>query len=244
MPKPAPFFEENNQAGLGRNQNSLPDLAYDAIVEAIFDGRFQPSTPLSIDALAREFNISNTPVREALSRAASERLVYLAPNRGYRVAPRLTEQEFHQLFDVRYLLEIHGIETGKILSQTVEQIKGMVAKMGQPTAHDGPRYQDYKVFNQVDHFFHLALVSLSRNKFLIQSWQDLHFHLHVGRLYSGEGVIDYSQAMQEHQAIVDALQAGSKTDLIQQVGAHIKNAEKRLTPLLNYNNNNQEKTAG
>ncbi len=232
MIKTSLFKPESVFGGSGRNLNSLTDLAYDAIVEAIIDGRFPPSTPLGIDALARELKISNTPVREALSRAASERLVLLSPNRGYSVAPRLTEEEYHQLFDVRFTLENHALEQSKPNLLAVDQIKTVFTKMVQP--HEGVRYQDYKVFNQADHHFHLALVSLSGNKFLVQAWQDLHFHLHIGRLYSGEGIIDYTQAMQEHEAIIGALKEGDQASLLLQATTHIKNAEKRLTPLLNH----------
>jgi len=48
---------------------SLADIAYNALIEAIINQEFQPGAQVSIDSLARQLNMSNTPVREALMRA-------------------------------------------------------------------------------------------------------------------------------------------------------------------------------
>jgi DNA-binding GntR family transcriptional regulator len=215
---------------LRRNWTSLADLAYDSIVEAIFDGRFPPGTPLSIDGLARDFQISNTPVREALSRAAAQRLVTASANRGFTVAPRLSEAEYKQLFDLRYVLEMHAVGAGVIEPATTITVTEIVDRMAR--AGRQSNFSNFKSFNQDDHALHLALVGMARNQFLIHAWTDLHFHLHIHRLYTGLGVIDRNETLAEHQVIAAALQAGDKQQLRQAVGAHIKQAEARLGPLL------------
>ncbi len=88
---------------------SLADIAYNALVEAIVNQEFGPGAQISIDNLARQLNMSNTPVREALMRANGEGLVMQKTNHGFVVAKILTAEEIHQLFDVRHALELHAL---------------------------------------------------------------------------------------------------------------------------------------
>jgi DNA-binding GntR family transcriptional regulator len=211
---------------------SLPDLAYESIVEAIIDGRLPPGSRLGIDELCRQLAMSNTPIREALSRVAAERLVIRETNKGFTVTPLLSETEYHQLFDVRHLLEIHAITLSDTGRPPIDQMADLVETMSALTP--GRRYRDFREFNRADREFHRALVRMSGNTFLIRAWEDLHFHLHVGRLYTGAGIIDYGDALGEHAAILDALRTGDKEQIVDRVSQHIKRAESRLSKLLPY----------
>lgn len=209
---------------------SLVDQAYEAIVEAIVDRAFEPGTRLSIDGLAVQLDMSATPVREALARIASERLVTQDAMRGFAVAPLLTESEYHQLFEARQVLELHALQTGTIDAAVIAQLREILERMR--LMHHGAAYRDFREFNQADREFHRNLVSLSHNQFLTRAWLDLHFHLHVGRLYTGSGVIDFSHALREHSAIVEALQHADRAAAIAAVSSHVGQAEARLRKLL------------
>ncbi len=231
MPPTATWTMSHTVAPLRRrSRSSLADLAYEAIVEAIFEGHLPPATPLTIDALARDLTMSNTPLREALTRLTAERLVVFSANRGYRVAPRLTEAGYHHLFEVRSLFELHALG-GDALDPAVAD--RLAATLDQMEAVDpGPDYRAYKTFNQADRAFHRALVGMSDNEFLIRAWTDLHFHLHVGRLYAGAGIIDHDAGGREHRTILAALRAGDQAEVIRRDALHIQRAERRLAPLL------------
>jgi DNA-binding GntR family transcriptional regulator len=214
-----------------RTRTSLVDLAYEAIAEAIIDRRFDPGEKLNIDGLAEELDMSNTPVREALARLATERLVIQdSHHRSYMVAPVLNQVEYNQLFNVRYLLEVYALEVAQIDPAAIEELEGIVAQM--PFMDTGPIYHDYKDFIHADKHFHQILVRMSGNRFLIEAWDNLHFHLHVGRLYAGTGVFDFREGLKEHRAIVDALAAGSKEEPIRLLKEHIKHAQSRLGVLI------------
>ncbi len=211
-------------------RHSLADLAYETIVEGIIDGTLQPGSRLSVDELVRQLDMSNTPIREALSRTVAERLVVQVTNKGYTIAPMLSGEAYHQLFDMRHLLEIHAMTFAAFDQANIDDLAELVDAM--PGLTHGPRYRDFKDFNRADREFHHTLVRMSQNMFLIKAWEDLYFHLHVGRLYTGAGIIDYSHALREHSGIVQALQAGERKAAITCVSQHIKNAENRLKSLL------------
>lgn len=210
---------------------SLVDLAYDAIVEAIVDQQLEPEEPLNIDSLAHQLEMSNTPVREALMRLKGERLVLQSSNRGFVVTPMLTEAEFHHLFETRCLIEVHALHSAVVEPSQIEALATITEEMMH--MEPGSKYEHFKEFNRTDHEFHRILIQMSPNTFLIKAWQDLHFHLHIARLYTGVGIFDHMDASQEHGKIVNALETGDgerATGLLEQ---HIKHAEKRLIALFN-----------
>jgi GntR family transcriptional regulator, carbon starvation induced regulator len=55
--------------------------------QAIVSGEFLPDSALRLELLRARFDVGFSPIREALSRLASEGLVELVPNKGFRVAP-------------------------------------------------------------------------------------------------------------------------------------------------------------
>jgi DNA-binding GntR family transcriptional regulator len=79
------------------------------IEEAIVSGELEPGTVLRQEQLSEQFNVSRTPVREALRRLAALGLVSFVPNRGVRVRT-LSRDELHEAFLVRAALEAVATE--------------------------------------------------------------------------------------------------------------------------------------
>jgi DNA-binding GntR family transcriptional regulator len=212
---------------------SLVDLAHESLLEAIFDRQLEPGARLGIDVLAERLGMSITPVREALNRLSTQGLVAQTANRGFTVAPTLSPAEFHSLFAARRVIEVaasRGASPRECPSRLREEAVRLASSM-----HDsdhGKTYRDFAAFTRQDHAFHRAIVSMSGNRFLLDAWSCLNFHLHVSRLYAGEGVIDYADALREHDDIVDALLADDPDLLAEAVEEHIVRAESRLVRLL------------
>lgn len=223
--KPVDVVLKRQQAYL-----SLTDIAYNVLLEAIINQNFQPGAPISIDNLARQLNMSNTPVREALMRAHGERLVIQKTNRGFVVADILTASEIVQLFDVRHILEIHALNTAKLSSISVEAITNLVERM--VATNDGTVYDDFRDFMALDYQFHRGLIELADNAFLLDAWEDLHVHLHLSRLYTGVGLFDRTDSTKEHQLIVEALQQGDKKLASDRMSHHIKRVAGRMQSFL------------
>jgi DNA-binding GntR family transcriptional regulator len=74
------------------------------IEEAIVSGELAPGTVLRQEQLSEQFNVSRTPVREALRRLAALGLVSFVPNRGVRVRT-LSRDDLYEAFLVRAALE-------------------------------------------------------------------------------------------------------------------------------------------
>lgn len=75
------------------SQYSLHDELHQRLRQMIIDGAFEPGDKIPEKQLCTKFDVSRTPLREALKVLAAEGLVELTPNRGAMVAT-LTPEEF------------------------------------------------------------------------------------------------------------------------------------------------------
>ncbi len=220
-----------NYKSLKRQQYlSLTDIAYNTLLDAIINQDFQPGASISIDSLARQLNMSNTPVREALMRAHGERLVTQKTNHGFVVANILTPDELGQMFDVRHLLETYALAEASITEEVIESVTALIRQMVESS--DGKIYDDFRDYMMLDYQFHYALVKLGNNSFLLDAWDDLNVHLQLSRLYTGVGLFDRDHSIAEHQAILDALQTGNKKQAVSLLSKHIKEVGKRMQAFL------------
>jgi DNA-binding GntR family transcriptional regulator len=94
------------------------------IEEAIVSGEFAPGTVLRQEQLSERFNVSRTPVREALRRVAALGLVSFVPNRGVRVRT-LSHEELREAFLVRAELEslVTEIAATKFTRENLQELE-------------------------------------------------------------------------------------------------------------------------
>ena len=88
---------------------SASDIILTFIRDAIADGSLDQGEPIRQDDVARLFNVSKIPVREALKRLEAEGLVEFHRNRG-AVVTSVSEPELVQIFEVRAILESSAIK--------------------------------------------------------------------------------------------------------------------------------------
>lgn len=220
---------------------SLAELAYQTIAEAIYDRRLAPGERLSIDSLREQLRMSATPIREALSKATALDLVRQDNNHGFTVAPTLTPTEMGQLFAVRRSLELEAL--AEIAAPPDPERLAELRRQMAACEH-GPYSSDIIKFSRLDHAFHREFVAAAGNPFLLRSWEGLHFHLRVHRVYAGEGVSDFTEAIGEHAAIVDAAASQDLAALRTAVEQHIDTAARRITQLSADNASAGTMTAG
>src|SRR3954451_4955083 len=93
------------------------------IEEAIVSGELEPGTVLRQEQLSEQFDVSRTPIREALRRLAALGLVSFVPNRGERVRT-ISREELHEAFLVRAELEALATEAAaaKITHEELQEL--------------------------------------------------------------------------------------------------------------------------
>ncbi len=131
---------------------------YKELRRAIIMGHCIPGERLDVDNLARKYETSVTPVRDALQMLNQEGLVSIKPRSGYFVT-RITLKELRDMLELRKILEIASIERAA-LRITQEQIDQLNKVHAGYTGDDDEAYDRYTDENRR---FHYLLAEASGN---------------------------------------------------------------------------------
>lgn len=212
-------------AGVARD--ALTDRSYELLRDRIIDGRLAPDERLQIDRLSKDLGVSHTPIREALNRLASDRLVSLEPYKGFRVTPLLDASSLRLLFEARRVIELGALRESAVLA-TEDDHDNLRQHFDKMDGLASAPQLDIVSFNELDAEFHRLTVVASGNVYLLNAYDDLHVHVQIARCYRGRPNTDSQQAQAEHRAILDAFVAGDRDALVAAASAHITTVCDRL----------------
>jgi DNA-binding GntR family transcriptional regulator len=208
-------------------RNGLVEQVGDAIRELIIDQVLAPGQRLNITSLARQLGVSETPVREALGRLQSERLLTFEAYVGYTVMPLPTPERLNDVVDLRHLLEGYAARMGAPRASSIELERMGQALAGMEHVQAGPTFSESKEHVAHDHAFHTAIMQAAGNSVLLEMYQSLNLHVHLSRLYHGRGVAELEQTRREHRRILDAFESRDGAAAEEAVLAHIEAARVR-----------------
>ena len=215
-----------NEGGAVR-RSSVVDGVYNSIYERLMSLAIAPGARIPIDLLARELDVSQTPVREALSRLEREGLVHKAHLIGYSAAPQLNHKQFEDLFDFRLLIEPEATRlatlnmTPEALAH-LEEIAADMADGGMPI----DRTSRYSRFARIDAHFHDEILRIAGNEVLRSALTNQHVHLHLFRLMFHSRVTQ--EALEEHENLLAAFRLGDADAAAAAMREHILCSRERL----------------
>lgn len=196
------------------SRQTLTDSVYEAVMELVMDQHIEAGARVNIDLVARQLNVSPTPVREALARLEMDGLVVKEPLRGYSVTPMLDTKTFNDLYDVRRLLEPFAARCAaerrddkvlRVLDREVDEMRRVVSASA---GSDGGTYHDYRDFPLQDARFHEAIAGTSGNGLLSDTLRRLRSHLRLYRLYHRSYTMAIAAAtVIEHESILASIRA-------------------------------------
>lgn len=214
-------------------RRALVDDVYDAVLGLLMDRVIEPGARVNIDAVARDLDVSPTPVREALTRLESEGLVAKRALKGFAAAPLLDSEGLRDLYDMRKLLEPEAARRASanidpaIEAELAKSIERMRAASG---ADDGEPFGEYRQFPEEDLHFHHVIAARAQSPLLSDAIVRLRSHMHLYRLnfrHDFEG-----DTLREHEQILDALRRRDPDAAARAMLAHIENSYRRVEPLL------------
>lgn len=202
----------------------LADEVYAVLQQAILDGTLLPNARVNAGELARRFDVSPTPVREALARLEADGLVEKHPLKGYRTTDLLNPLQLRDLFELRLLLEpgTAAHAASRRFEADVEALHAEVAyarqAIGRPDA--------YALLSQHDVRLHDLVFRAAKNQTVHQAYTRTHCHLHTYRLaYTGSYV---PATVDEHADIVAAISDGDVAKAENSMLTHIELSRGRL----------------
>lgn len=190
---------------LGRARGRLADEVYDRLLTQMMSQRIDPGSRVTIDVLARELGVSQTPIRDALNRMEADGLVVRIPHAGYRVPPQITRERFEDMVEIRLLLEPaaarHAAERAS--ADQVARLRRMLDDMAELV--EGGTPLAYGAFGLRDAAFHDLVAESAGNVVVREALARLHTHVHLFRLLYDTQVTYL--AMGEHDEVLAAIAA-------------------------------------
>ena len=195
-------------------QKHTPRDAYHLILNAIDTGVFRPGDRLVENDLADRFEVSRTPIREALQRLETQSL--LVRNGRSLIVASLDHNQMAELYAVRAELEALAARLAA-RHATVEEVRVLHALVQE----DRSLLDDSDALARANRRFHEQIHLASHNRYLVQQLNLVHrsMALMATTSLAAEGRGEIAQA--EHKRIVDAIEARDEEAAGQALKDHI-----------------------
>lgn len=174
---------------------------YTALRQRIMRCEIAPGATLDASEIAQQYEVSKTPVRDAMQRLAADGLVTILPRSGYRVAP-ITFQAVHEILDLRAAIGPHAARQAARYAtpEDVAELRNIVREYARPL--------DVGAMQQVARRFHVAIARCSRNRRLMALSESLFDELERLLRFAIDFTVKAGEHSDEHTALVDAIEAG------------------------------------
>ena len=197
----------------------------------IISGVVTKGTVLSENKLAAEFEVSRSPIREALKILASENMIRL--ERMGAVVVGLTDQDIEELYDVRLLIEtfvyerIAKIDTSELVTELNKIIEMMEVAV---------KYKDADEFTYQDVLFHETIIRTIDHSYILLIWNNMKpvmesLILLSMRLRLAEKSEDFSRILKNHALYIEAIETKDREVMIQALHHNFDNVQGKVEDL-------------
>ena len=204
----------------------LGDEVYNLLYAQLMSHKIPPGGRIAVDGLVRELSVSQTPIREALSRLEAQGLVVKTHLIGYSAADQLNKSRLEQLYECRQLME-PAMTTKAALNMSADSIDALESVAKHMIALERTdRQSAYGQFAQRDSEFHDLIAAGSGNELVREALSNLHTHVHLFRLFHHARAT--KEANEEHEQIISALRKQDADAAGQAMRRHIERSQARF----------------
>lgn len=212
-----------------RNRGGLAEEVCQKIADEIVLGNFAPGSRLDEVRLAELFNVSRTPIREALKQLSIMGLVEYRPNRG-SVVTAMTPEKLDQMFEAMGEFEAACARHAALRMTEAERtqlrelhIQGRLAMQ----AGDMNRY------DEVNLELHTAIIKGCHNPVLIDLAMNLRYRVSPFRRTQFRNMERMGESFEEHSVIVEAILSHDVITTYRAMRTHLlsaRSATSRIAP--------------
>lgn len=181
---------------------TLTDQVYEILRERLISGQIPPGEFVREQDVSERLGVSRTPVREALSRLASEGFLERIPHRGFRL-PNETVDDLIEIYPIMTALEVLGTREA-----FVHLDAGALAELRKINEAYAKAFEDHDVYVGIDknHEFHSKLSARSGNKRLCRMLDDLRSRVRSLEIWAFSDIDHWQTSIDEHEAILRAVE--------------------------------------
>jgi DNA-binding GntR family transcriptional regulator len=201
---------------------------YERLRRAVLTGEFVPGSVVSQVELARAYNVSRAPLREALRMLQMEGLVIAEPGRRSRIAA-VSAADLEQLYALRITVEALAVRltVPRLNGKDVARLRELLTEMD-----DLAHTRDFDSWEVPHRAFHRTLVAGSGER-VVGTIEELSDHASRYR----RSLLELPRAWQivagEHRGIVDAVEAGDADVAAGRLAAHLATTALTVCAALN-----------
>lgn len=204
---------------LNKSVESKQYVAYQLLREDILNNVYPDGTELTEWKLCEKYNVSRSPIRNALQQLAHEGLLNLIPGKGATVIAFTIEDilEVYDLIEIMQIYAAHMLES-RLTHETLTKLQDILTAMQQSCEQD-----NLAESARWDQEFHSFLISSASNRRLETMYQQL--RTQSARFIDANAAEDKSLALrscQEHADICRCIQERDFTGAEQHIRKHYK----------------------
>ena len=210
-------------------KNSLDEILYEHIVESLINGDYEMGQNLTLDELAHRFEVSRTPVVQAVKLLANDGILQIMGN-GRIYVPEYDQEHVRQMCEVRQMVEGHALE--RFMSGLGLSAETVLAQLNR-YSEEGVRLTGSsfspKEFAMLDRRFHRLLVEASGNRILLETYDRVQGRFLVPNyLLCPLRLRDFSGTARDHVRLVESIRSGDITRAQHCLQQHIEGVLRRL----------------
>jgi DNA-binding GntR family transcriptional regulator len=223
---------KNNNLSLSprpiRRSSSLQEQAYQALKAAILSGELKPGQRLVETKLAKQLQVSRTPIREAIHLLEHENLVTSESNGSTQVVT-LSVTDAIQLYDCRISLEQLSV-TGACQNATQVQLKELETMVKQAEKLVDSQSNQLTCFRllDLDYRFHRLLAQSSSNRWLISLLDRVFDQMQLLRIQTTIHNPDVLEIRTEHRRIYEPVRDRNPEKAVQAIVSHLNASKERV----------------
>ncbi|MFC0271767.1 GntR family transcriptional regulator [Metabacillus herbersteinensis] len=193
---------------------------YLKIKQQIINQDLKPGERLPERELAEKYNVSRTPIRQALQQLSIEGLVEFIPYKGAFIKD-LTIEEFKDITQLRMVLEKLAVEICCDSSDesVVKDLEEIITKQKNAIIN-----KDVKEYSLLDQEFHYSFVRTSENKELKKFIELLNQKSFLSRIRTLSLPGQMERSVEEHQEILNCILLKDKEGAGNKASAHVQDA--------------------
>lgn len=201
-----------------KGSDNLSELVYQRIKNDIFDFKLRPGERFTETEAAALYEVSRTPIRQALYKLQQEGYVEVGFRSGWQVRP-LNFRYYEELYDVRIVLEKDAIR--RLCQQDPKTLVELNALKDLWMIEPDNYLNDIKTLSQQDEDFHCALVQAAGNHEMARLHREISEKIRIIRRLDFSKQYRIEATYQEHQQILGHIFAKRMDEALTTIEAHI-----------------------
>lgn len=206
----------------------LVDQIYHKIKEDILHKHLIPGGKINPRKISEQYNISVTPIKQALNRLVSEGLVECIPHRGM-IVKRISKKELLDSLEARKMIELYSVHSILNEAKTNSLFLQKLEKNLKDYEHfiiEAMEIDNYFNQNNCDFEFHRILVESTHNSCIYNLFESIGTHMTLFYLYGNKKNERFEESLKEHKNIFNSIKRGDETSLIIAITTHIEKVQK------------------